>query len=96
MGVLKRPLVTEKYTALQEKLNQYGFIVEKRATKEEIKREIELLYDVQVAEVRTMVYAGKSVTRYTKRNFIHGKKNGFKKAIVKLTEGNQIDFYSNI
>jgi large subunit ribosomal protein L23 len=96
MGVLKKPLVTEKYTALNEKFNQYGFIVEKRATKDEIRKEIELLYDVKVSEVRTMVYAGKSVTRYSKKNFIHGKKNGFKKAIVKLNEGNQIDFYSNI
>ncbi|MGZ5280801.1 MAG: 50S ribosomal protein L23 [Bacteroidia bacterium] len=96
MGVLKKPLLTEKYTALTEKYNHYGFIVEKRATKDEIRKEIELLYDVKVSEVRTMVYAGKTVTRHTKRNFIHGKKNGFKKAIVKLNEGNQIDFYSNI
>ncbi|RZK24722.1 MAG: 50S ribosomal protein L23 [Flavobacterium sp.] len=96
MGVLKKPMVTEKYTALGEKYGHYGFIVEKRATKEEIRKEIELLYDVKVASIRTMVYAGKTVTRYTNKNFIHGKKNGFKKAIVKLNEGNQIDFYSNI
>ncbi len=96
MGVLKRPLITEKYSALTDKYNQYGFIVEKRASKEEIRKEIELLYDVRVSEIRTMVYAGKSITRYSKKNFIHGKKNGFKKAIVKLNEGDQIDFYSNI
>ena len=96
MSILKKPLLTEKYSALTEKHNQYSFIVAKKASKDEIRKEIELLYDVKVSGIRTMVYAGKSVTRYTNKNFIHGKKNGFKKAIVTLNEGNQIDFYSNI
>lgn len=96
MGVLKKPLLTEKFTALQEKQNQYGFIVEKRATKGQIKAEIEKIYEVLVEEVRTMVYAGKSKTRYSKRSFIHGRTNSYKKAIVKLKDGSKIDFYSNI
>lgn len=96
MSILKKPLVTEKYTALSEKLNQYGFIVDKKATKEDIKKEIEKIYDVAVAGVRTMVYAGKTKTRYTKRNFVTGRTTSFKKAIVTLKEGNQIDFFSNI
>jgi large subunit ribosomal protein L23 len=96
MSILRKPLVTEKYTALGEKHNQFGFICDKKATKVQIKAEIEKVYDVQVDEIRTMVYAGKSKTRYSKKSFIHGKTRGFKKAVVTLKEGNTIDFYSNI
>ena len=96
MSILKKPVVTEKYNALAEKHNQYGFIVDKKATKDEIRKEVEKIYDVTVTEIRTMVYAGKTKTRFTKRNFVTGKTKGFKKAIVTLKEGNQIDFYSNI
>ena len=96
MSVLKKPLVTEKYSALGEKLNQYGFVVEKKATKVQIKKEIEKLYEVQVSAIRTMVYAGKRKTRYAKKNFVEGKTTGFKKAIVTLKDGDRIDFYSNL
>jgi large subunit ribosomal protein L23 len=96
MSILKKPLVTEKYAALNEKLNQYGFIVDRKATKEQIKAEIEKVYEVAVTGVRTMVYAGKVKNRYTKRNFVTGRTPGFKKAIVTLKDGDQIDFYSNI
>ena len=96
MSVLKKPVVTEKYTALGEKLNQYGFIVSKRATKDEIKKEIEKIYEVGVAEVRTMNYAGKAKSKFTKRNSIKGRTDSYKKAIVKLKDGDTIDFYSNI
>ena len=95
MNVLKKPLLTEKYVSLAEKQKQYGFIVDKKATKEQIKNEVEKVYDVKVDEVRTMVYAGKRKTRYTKRNVISGRKDGFKKAVISLAEG-EIDFYSNI
>jgi large subunit ribosomal protein L23 len=96
MSVLKKPVVTEKYTELGEKYGQYGFIVDKKATKDQIKAEVEKLYQVNVADVRTMVYAGKTKTRYTKRAFIHGRKPSFKKAVVTLKEGQTIDFYANI
>lgn len=96
MTVLKKPVVTEKFTQLGEKYGQYGFIVDKKATKEQIKAEIEKLYEVNVAAVRTMVYAGKSKTRYTKRAFINGRTPAFKKAVVTLKEGQTIDFYANI
>ena len=96
MSILKKPLVTEKFTGLTEKLNQYGFIVDKNASKEDVKREIENVYDVKVTAVRTMRYAGKRKTRYTKRKFVEGKTNSYKKAVITLKEGDQIDFYSNI
>jgi large subunit ribosomal protein L23 len=96
MSILKKPVVTEKYTDKGETLNQYGFIVTKDATKQQIKSEVERLYNVAVTSVNTMIYAGKRKTKYTKRNIIKGKRSGFKKAVITVKEGDIIDFYSNI
>jgi large subunit ribosomal protein L23 len=94
--IIFRPIVTEKLTALGEKLNRYGFIVENTANKIEIKMAVEELYSVTVAEVNTLRYAGKGKSRNTKSGVISGRKNAFKKAIVTLVDGDKIDFYSNI
>ncbi len=96
MGYIIKPLVTEKMTAITEKQNKFGFIVRPEANKLEIKKEVETLYNVTVVAVNTMVYAGKSVSRYMKGGLVKGRKNSFKKAIVTLKEGETIDFYSNI
>lgn len=94
--VLKKPLITEKYNDIAEKLSQYAFVVDKKATKEDIKEAVEKVYEVKVDRVRTMVYQGKTKTRYTKKGFMEGRKAGYKKAIVTLKDGDVIDFYSNI
>ena len=96
MDILQKPVVTEKYTALGTKHNQFSFIVSKHATKPQIKSEIEKVFDVQVSAVRTMVYAGKTKSRFTKKSVIKGRKSSFKKAVVTLKQGSKIDFYSNI
>ncbi len=97
MEVLVKPLITEKMTAVTEKYpNRYGFIVDKRASKSQIKKAVEDMYEVDVATVNTMVYLGKRQMRYTRTGFMSGKKSNFKKAIVTLHEGQTIDFYSNI
>ncbi|HKM92834.1 MAG TPA: 50S ribosomal protein L23 [Prolixibacteraceae bacterium] len=96
MDIILKPLVTEKMTAQTEKLNRYGFIVDRRATKSQIKSAIIKLYDVEVASVNTMVYGGKTKSRYTKSGVQKGKTSSFKKAVITLTEGQTIDFYSNI
>ncbi|HOO84429.1 MAG TPA: 50S ribosomal protein L23 [Prolixibacteraceae bacterium] len=96
MDIILKPLVTEKMTAQTEKLNRYGFVVDRRATKFQIKAAIKRLYDVDVESVNTMVYGGKTKTRYTKSGVQKGKTKGFKKAIITLSEGQTIDFYSNI
>jgi large subunit ribosomal protein L23 len=96
MGIIVKPLVTEKMTAITEKLNRFGFIVRPEANKVEIKKEVEALYNVTVVEVNTMRYAGKNKSRYTRSGLINGRTNAFKKAIVTLKEGDTIDFYSNI
>ncbi len=97
MEVLIKPLITEKMTAVTEKYpNRYGFIVDKRASKSQIKKAVEDMYDVTVTSVNTMVFFGKRQMRYTRTGFQTGKKSDFKKAIVTLDEGQTIDFYSNI
>ncbi len=96
MDILIRPVVTEKMERLTEKVNQYGFIVDKRANKLQIKKAIEELYGVTVDSVNTMRYAGKLKTRYTRTGVLVGRTNSYKKAIVTLKEGEKIDFYSNI
>jgi large subunit ribosomal protein L23 len=96
MEILIKPLVTEKMTAQSEKLNRFGFIVNRRANRTQIKKAIEQLYGVDVNAVNTMVYGPKTKYRYTKSGVQKGKTNAFKKAIITLAEGQTIDFYSNI
>lgn len=96
MNILIKPIVTEKMTEQGESLNRYGFVVRKDANKEQIKKAVESLYNVSVASVNTMVYGGKTKSRYTKGGVISGRTAAFKKAVVTLTEGDSIDFYSNI
>lgn len=83
-------------TAQGEDFNRYGFVVAKDANKLQIKQAVEDLYDVKVAEVNTMKYAGKRKQRYTKSGISVGKTASYKKAVVTLAEGEIIDFYSNI
>jgi large subunit ribosomal protein L23 len=96
MNIIIKPVVTEKMERLSEKLNQYGFIVEKTANRIQVKKAVEEIYGVTVESVNTMRYGGKRKSRYTKAGLIAGKTNSFKKAIVTLKEGEQIDFFSNI
>jgi len=96
MEILVKPLVTEKMTDMSERFNRYGFVVDRDASKPQIKKAVETLYNVTVENVNTMVYGGKNKSRYTKGGVITGKTGAFKKAIVTLVEGDSIDFYSNI
>jgi large subunit ribosomal protein L23 len=96
MDILKKPVVTEKMNRITEKQTRYGFIVDKRANKIEIKKAVEAMYGVTVEAVNTMVYRGKSKSRFTKTGFVSGAKPNFKKAIVTLKKGELIDFFANI
>ena len=95
MGILIKPLVTEKVSDLNEK-GKYGFVVDNRANKVEIKKAVEQMYGVNVESVNTMRYPGKHKTRYTKKQIISGRTSSFKKAIVTVADGEVIDFYSGI
>jgi len=96
MDILKRPIITEKMTKLGEKLNRYGFVVDRTANKIQIRSAVEKLYGVTVKGVNTMVIPGKNRTRYTKTGTTKGQKSAYKKAIVTLSAGETIDFYSNV
>lgn len=96
VDILIKPIVTEKMTDLGEKLNRYGFYVRKKANKNQIKNAVEAMYDVKVDAVNTMISQGKKKSRFTRTGVVAGKTTGYKKAIVTLSEGQEIDFYSNI
>ncbi len=96
MSVLIKPIITEKMTADSELFNRYGFYVDPKANKLQIKEAVETAYGVTVAKVRTMNYGPERKTRYTKTGIQHGKTNSRKKAVVDVAEGDIIDFYSNL
>ncbi|MDD4618385.1 MAG: 50S ribosomal protein L23 [Bacteroidales bacterium] len=96
MEVLIKPIVTEKMTIQGEKLNRYGFIVDRFANKLQIKDAVEQMYGVKVVDVNTINYHGKRKSRFTKAGLLSGRANHFKKAIVTLAGEDKIDFYSNI
>ena len=96
MEILIKPIVTEKMTNQGDKFNRYGFFVDKRANKIQIKSAVEEMFGVTVASVNTMIYGGKSKSRTTKAGVVVGKTSSYKKAILTLAEGETIDFYSNI
>ena len=96
MGILIKPIVTEKMTIQGDKLNRYGFIVERDANKVEIKKAVEQMYGVSVKDVNTVNYHGKRKSRYTKAGMLTGRTNHYKKAFVTLAGDDKIDFYSNI
>ena len=96
MGIIFKPIVTEKMTEQGEKLNRYGFIVDRRANKLEIRAAVEQMYNVTVEDVNTVNYHGKRRSRYTKAGLLRGRSNHFKKAYVTLAGDDKIDFYANI
>ena len=96
MGIIIKPIVTEKLTVLGEKLNRYGFIVSRDANKLQIKAAVEQAYNVTVADVNTNNYHGKRKSRYTKAGMLKGHTNHYKKAYVTLAGEDKIDFYANI
>ncbi|NLA16322.1 MAG: 50S ribosomal protein L23 [Bacteroidales bacterium] len=96
MNILIKPIITEKMTIQGETLNRYGFIVDRRANKLQIKEAVENMYGVTVADVNTITYKGKRKSRYTKTGFLTGRSNHFKKAYITLAGEDKIDFYSNI
>lgn len=96
MGILIKPIVTEKFTAQSEKLNTYGFIVDRAANKIQIKAAVEQFYNVNVVNVNTANYHGKRKSRYSRTGVLRGRMNHYKKAYVTVADGEKIDFYANI
>jgi len=96
MSIIIKPIVTEKVTKESEVLNRFGFFVNKKANKVEIKKAVEATYGVTVVSVNTINVRPDRTTKYTKSGLISGKTNAEKKAFVQVKEGESIDFYNNI
>ena len=96
MEILIKPIITEKMTSLAEKLNRYGFVVDRSANKVQIRQAVEKMYGVKVDAVNTQQYVGKVKTRNTTRGIAVGRVNRSKRAFVTLKNGEAIDFYANI
>lgn len=96
MKTLIKPVISEKMSAQSDKLNNYAFVVDKKANKIEIAKAVEDMYGVTVNDVRTLNVPAKKKSRFTKSGLVKGRKSGYKKAIVTITEGQEIDFYSEI
>ena len=94
--ILVKPLITEKAEILSEGLNQYTFVVARTANKVEIRKAVEAMYGVAVDSVNTAVMPGKTKNRTTKSGVLRGRVPAFKKAMVTLAEGEEIDFFGDI
>lgn len=90
--VIRRPLVTEKSTLGRELSNEVVFAVDPRANKHEIRRAVESLFEVRVEDVRTarMPRKKRRVGRFV------GSRPQWKKAIVRLAEGQSIEFFEGV
>lgn len=93
--LLKKPILTEKMLKLQESKRQYGFEVDSKAGKIEIKKAVQDKFDVTVENVNIINIKGKSKSLNTRRGITRGKRADWKKAIVTLRQGDSIDFFES-
>ena len=87
-GVIKTVRLTEKGTRQAEKFNQYTVVADRRANKIQIRQAVETLFGKKVASVNTSNFAGKLKRQ---RTAYAGRSNHWKKAVVKLKDGESID-----
>ena len=92
LNIIRRPIVTEKTTALREGRNQVVFEVAKNATKPQIKAAIEKAFKVKVSNVNTMIVRGK-VKRMGR---FQGKRSNWKKAVATLRKGDNIEMFEGV
>ena len=90
--IIRRPVVTEKSTIAREEQNEFVFAVDPRASKGDVRRAVEEMFSVQVAEVRTMVMPRKQrrLGRFV------GHRTQWKKAMVRLAPGQSIEFFEGV
>ena len=90
--VIIRPVISEKSYGLIETANQYTFQVDKRANKNQIKRAIESAFDVRVRKVNTSNVKSKP----KRQGLTRGRTATWKKAVVKLAEGERIELFEGV
>jgi len=90
--IVKRPLITEKSTIQKEANNQLSFEVDRKANRVEIRHAVEKIFNVRVVRVRTMQTKGK--VKRVGRTL--GKRRDWKKAVVTLARGENIEFFEGV
>jgi len=90
--IVKRPLITEKSTIQKEANNQLTFEVDRKANRVEIRHAVEKIFNVRVVRVRTMQTKGK--VKRVGRTL--GKRRDWKKAVVTLARGENIEFFEGV
>lgn len=90
--VIKRPIISEKGTTLNEMFRTYAFEVAPSSNKQEIREAVEKIFKVKVDQVRTMVVHGK----YKRSGRFVSKRSNWKKALVTLKEGQKIEFFQGV
>lgn len=90
--IIIRPIVTEKTNLQKEAANQVTFEVDRKANRIEVRRAVERIFNVRVANVRTMQIRGK----FKRRGRVLGKRRDWKKAIVTLRPGDRIEFFEGV
>lgn len=94
--ILIKPIISEKSEILAQGLAKYSFVVNKAANKIEIKNAVEANYGVTVASVNTINVPSRSKVRNTKSGIVRGSVSGYKKAVVSLVDGEEIDFFGEL
>lgn len=92
-NILIKPIVSEKSENVAQTENRYSFVVDIKANKLQVKEAVEKMYGVAVVSVNTAIMPAKMKMRNTKSGFIRGKKSAYKKATVRVAEGDVIDFF---
>ncbi|WP_185873672.1 50S ribosomal protein L23 [Blattabacterium cuenoti] len=90
--ILIKPFISEK-SSKEEKRFCYTFSVDINNNKNQIKKRINQIFGVDIEKIRTMIYYRKNKSKFTKKGFLYGKTNKFKKVIVQLKKNHKIDFF---
>lgn len=88
--IIKAPIITEQSTKLIESQNRYTFKVDRKANKVEIKKAVESIFNVKVLSVNTI----NVLPKFKRMGKYEGYKSAYKKAVVKLAEGQKIDAFT--
>ncbi|MEM9546682.1 MAG: 50S ribosomal protein L23 [Bacteroidota bacterium] len=96
-NILIKPIISEKSEILSASHGQYSFVVNKNANKIEIRKAVQEMYpDVTIESVNTINMPAKAKTRNTRSGILKGRISSYKKAIVTLAEGDEIDFFGEV
>jgi len=94
--IIIKPHITEKTEKMSEKYNRHTFIVHKKANKIQIKKAIKEMYGVDPISVNTLIMPAKTKNRMTRSGVIKGRKGSYKKAIVTIQAGEELDIYGDL